>query len=246
MPLFRAASATIEPPPEAGPVIHNHQAPSYTGLFLAAVFTAIGVVVLGWWALVYLFGAVGFRHPEQPAATLLIVLGVSSLAGWGLSNWLGGLYLTAQANTHEHQQEMSRLHLEAVKCQAMAQTRALPTGRASEQEQAWSRLILAVMFEAYNLAPFKAKAARPWSRERVIEIAANAVPPIKIKHTQAAAVDPWLRSNGIITDDRQINRAKFDSLADVEALLFKLYDRPITVNRGLREDALPGKYEFID
>jgi hypothetical protein len=197
------------------------------------VLVAFGCfVLLGpalWFALVYLFGQLGSRTPEQDAAGLVIYGGLAAAFLLFVSWRVGPFFDSWLSYKTEVQREITRR--EEIKL--LATQTALDPGRMNEANFQFARVILAVMMIAYdwladhNGGPFRGQ-WRPWSMRSAKETA-NGI-GVKLTDAQANGVSLWLHDKGVISSPAggQIT-ITYPDLSNVRLLLDREYGKPIQV-----------------
>lgn len=233
MPKFTSAQSSPIDPPAAGQVIHEHHPTSYTGLAIVAVVTVIMAFPAAWLMIVYLFDAAGYRKPEMAAAQVILLLAIVGGVSWMIGRFLVSAVLTGLDGYYQFRLALAQEESKVLAYQAKVSAAPVQSGRASESDTLFMRRVIAVMVEAYNYhakhGAYRGKTARPWSRAQVLEI--TKLTAIPTTWTEAAAVGSWLRGNGIVTADDQI-APQFETLADVQRLLMRQFDRPIQLSAG--------------
>lgn len=220
------AAPTETPPGET--IIHNY-APSYAWPILLGVVSVFGGVIGLWYIGVFLMAEAGFQNPERALATAIIVI-VLFLVFVFLGSWLMNAHFDRWSDYKikvlEKQNEALR-YRQLMAFSSVTDTR-LPS---ASQEARFARLITLVMIQAFDdyaqRGPYRTNDPRPWSRRsaKQITLTNEAMP---VGESMGEKVRPWLIQNEVITQDDQINLARYPDLAGVQRLL----QQPILVFGG--------------
>ena len=224
-----AAGAIPLPPPPSNVVNHYHQ-PSRAGTIITLSGVAIGLLIFGWFALVFLAEQAGIKQPERVVANGLFWVGVIIFAG--LVFVLAARLILNDIFEHGERMKDKEIQLRRVAL-LDAQTTIDPS-RYNEADFELARVVLACMMVAYGWQEKNGRAEfngrwRPWSLRSAMETGATI--GVKLTQDRANSISGWLYEHGVITspDNGQITK-DFPNLSSVRAMLDNEYGKPIIVN----------------
>ena len=223
-------SATMEPQP-----IYQHQPSQVSSILAKAIITGLSLPV-GWWTLVYIFGEWGARNPSQTAATFILALVALALVGVAVRIIAVPILKDIITIFFEHRLELQEAINEGKRVEQLAAQTA-PAGRALGDDTRFVNLVLLVMWLAYDKADEAGNVSggKPWAW-RNCESLVLAGETKKVGETMARRVRPFLEQRRIIIDDR-IEVKRYPQLAQVNQLLWRLYNIPVAVNAAPTEEA---------
>lgn len=229
-----AALATPAPTTEPTPTVNHYYSPSYTGLVFVAFLVLAGIVILGWYGLVFLFEQAGANNPAYSAANCLI--GVGAILGLIFILSLAAKYFLNDFYIHREQMMDRRVELERARMQAVQFIPPVTRERMTHEESRKYLAVKVVMSNAYlevdEQGKLKGK-VEPWSRREVGRIRLmNELEEIGENTLLASWVKRYLLKNRILISDRQVNLTDFPNLAAVEAQLVKDFGPPIIYQAG--------------
>ncbi len=239
---FKNKAEALPAPPPAPTTIHNH-APSAFGAVFSKVLAGVVGSIFFWFAGVFLFKKIGFRHPDEAMAmTIFIILAVVGLLLTGafifdrfLDRWFE--FQKAMRDKETEQMRYRRMLLQS----AVADTR--PTG--GEQTRLNS-LILQIMDEAYTYLAKNGRfrgAWRPWSRRNagtMVLIAQGEREPVG--ETLAVKAKTFLTRHEVIVDE-QVNLERYPDLASIQKLLYAPILLPVTDKLAQPAKIIRGKFQ---
>ena len=234
MGIFGRRKPAEEPDATTSPretKIYNY-APSWASPIFAIGVVVVALVLLAWWAMVYILEEAGVRDPSQALARgLLWALGIVVLLV-GLS-WFGaGLldkYFAYRLEQRDKDLLLLEKRLEAMRYQTqMQQSQAVDRRALSEDERRFLRLVEAVLFDAYDHVArhgeFGVSDSRPWARRNAGAIKLTNETD-SVGETMGARVGEWLRdpSRELIIGAKgreQLNLRRYPDLASAQRVLW--------------------------
>lgn len=241
--LKNAMALAPDLPPPAKNITYDNRTP-WPAIILTSFACVVLTLPLLWWIAIYIMAQAGIRHPERALAN-----GIMSIAFAGAFVAVAivvvkYVIMAILDDLFAHRETMKEMELQLATRQQMTAQHALPaqTGRMTEEQERFAKLITAVMFQAYDhlskAGQYGGNDARPWSRNQAKEVVlAGESEPVGF--TMGARVRSWLTGHQVIRSD-QINTDRYPDLASVQALLQREFDAPIQVIRQsptLRDNA---------
>lgn len=213
----------------------NQASSPWPGIIFTGFICLLIFIPIVWGIGVFLLTKAGVYQAEQTLAQGLVTLAwvaIVIMMGTALVRYIILAVLDA---VFAHKQAMKQMDLDMMRRQQLLAQ--VPTAhRANEEDRRFARLIQLVMWKAYDHlnkhGQYNANDPRPWSRGQVEELVL-AGEKTKVGYSMARRVRPFLSEHMIITSDNQINTARYPSLSDVQHLLNRLYDIPVTVNQAV-------------
>jgi hypothetical protein len=219
--LFKKRAQTAQTSPPPGPThIHNHT-PGQAGEVWAKISGAVVLIVLAWFALVFLAGQAGVDRPTEVVAQGLFwvggILAVVWLLGRALGEHLDRWYAHCEAIEEQKTNQMRYRQL-------LAGSAATDSRRLGDEKRL-AALVYLVVLDAYDYLARNRKFRgvwRPWSKR-----SAGAYTLISLGETSpvgnefGARVRPFLETTGIITGDDQVDQKHFPDLASVQRVLYQ-------------------------
>lgn len=208
--------------------VHNHP-PNRAGEYFALAAIGVGLCIAIFAALCALVALMGIDEPARVVATGVVFVGVGGgllwIAAWGVSAIFSKVldFLTQlNRDTWDGKARVAQVELLA------AQTTAT-SSRALDYQDSKAMLALEILQEAYNhKGDYGNGEKRPWLGDNPNGIAKEK--NITIKHLEARRMGVWLLNHGLITEDDQINRARFSDYKDAMRYIQSMYALPIQVN----------------
>lgn len=222
----RAETSTQAPP---GPThIHNHT-PGAAGEVWARVLAAVVLIVLAWFALVFLADQAGVYRPAEFVAQGLFWLGGLAAIAWLLNHMLGD-HLD---RWYAHRETIEEQRTNQLRYRQLMINSAVVDSRRLGDDKRLAALIYQVMMDAYNQLPRNGKfrkTERPWSRrmagaQKLISLGEDS----PVGETFGARVRPALLRAGIVDGETdQINLKHFPDIGSVQRVLYQ----PVLANPG--------------
>ena len=224
--LKKRQAGNPQPPP--GPThIHNHT-PGASGEIWAKILGAIVLVILAWFALVFLADQAGVRRPTEVVAQGLFWAGGLAFAAWLLNHIIGD-HLD---RWYDHREAIEEQRTNQMRYRQLLAGSMATDSRALGDEKRLAALIYLVMHDAYDYLARNRKFRgtwRPWSRrsagDYVLMVLGEETP---VGEEFGSRVRPFLATAGIITPDDQVNQKHFPDLGSVQRVLYQ----PVLANPG--------------
>ena len=222
---INSAAASALPPIERKTTI-NQAAPNPAWLVFSVSIVGLIVLFLAWRFLIYAFDVLGYYDPEQAAVEFLVILLIGAIiliVSIYLAKHLAKMFL-------DHLKEMKELDIELTKHQLALASSVPPQATAgmTSENKFKARLIQAIIYLALNTSDWIDDDGRvvgntlPWSRRSVRQVTIDGEVPTE---TMAAFVPEWLRKNGFLLGDRQLNFGRYgDRGAFLGAVQERLWD----------------------
>ena len=214
--------------------VHNHNVSSRSGMVFTWFLVAILSVILIWYAAVFVLGRAGFKQPEEVLAQALFffITGMVFLMG-GL--WIVNHFIMTPILSHKQVMAEIMRQYEIDRLKVAQQLPPEAASRMTAEDRRFVSLVKMVMAGAYenrldqegNLIRGRSE---PWSRRSVGELTLYGEQKPIGETVLAGRVKPWLMEQGILIDDRKVDRVTFPDLIEVEAALIREFGQPIQVN----------------
>lgn len=218
-------SAVMDLPrqPIAPPVIHNHNQVAWPGIIATGFLCLVALLPILWWFLVFLFDRLGYRNPEAAVAWWLVVVPLVFIILWMLSVLVGDIL----DRVFDYKMEIAAMVQETERLRLLQEQSSVDGMRINSQDAPFAKLILAVMHDAYKYGPKGARGEIRWSRRQAYALAKQH--NLGLSELQCGRLAGWLLSHNVISEKDQINRAHFDDLGSVKALVSRVYNIPINM-----------------
>ena len=216
---FKHKTEALPAPPPAPTTIHNHAPSAFGAVFSKVLAGVLGAIFL-WFAGVFLFKKVGFRHPDEAlAVTVFIALAgaITLLAGSFVFDRFLNRWFEFQKEMRDKETEQLRYR------QLLLQSAVADTRPAGSEQTRLNSLILQIMDEAYTHLAKNGRfrgAWRPWSRRNagamtLLSLGENE----PVGETLAVKAKTFLLRHEVIVNE-QVNLKRYPDLASIQKLLY--------------------------
>lgn len=222
-------SAALAIPEVGNTSIHNHGT-AWPGIIFSGFICGLILLPVAWGVGIFLLDRAGYKRPDESLANgiliLLIILPAVGLVSFLLERVPRAIIRELAAWSLSEKE----IDLQALKIQALAGQANVPTAaNLTEADVRFVRVVKQVIGGVFvdraNKPPYKAKEARPWSRDvckETILLWDNK----KVGWTDANRLGKYVIDNEIVTEG-QLNQGRYPTMDAVNDLLDKEFTRPI-------------------
>lgn len=222
---MKNTAATIAPQAPRQ-TVHNH-ATNWPLIIIAGVISGGVAMWIVWAFLAFLFYMMDFKTPGQQAAQAVFFLLVIAIAGIISKEILGYIIGKIYDGRIELQKEINF----GLRQQQLTAQAGVTTPRQMSEDSRLCKLVMAVMFAAYNdysqSGIYGSNDQRPWSRRQVaLQTIAGETKPVGDTVINGK-VRRLLQVEGVIDDGDQINIDDYPNLDFIREMLERRFSMPV-------------------